>query len=77
MTNPLIGFSIDPADIRFIVEGASPPDIEPYKRAVFLFDGHDMAQVDAAREQWKVMRAGGHDVTYWQQSSDRRWERKA
>lgn len=65
------------ANIRFLVDGASPPDLGAYERAVFLFDGHDAGQVDAAREHWKVMKSAGHDVTYWQQTSDRRWERKA
>ncbi|MEO5325526.1 DNA polymerase III subunit chi [Mesorhizobium sp. CC13] len=65
------------AEIRFLVDGASPPDIGPYQRAVFLFDGHDAMQLEAAREHWKAMKAGGHTVTYWQQTPDRRWERKA
>ncbi len=65
------------AEIRFLVDGASPPDIGPYQRAVFLFDGHDADQLEAARGHWKLMKAGGHSVTYWQQTPDRRWERKA
>lgn len=65
------------AEIRFMVDGAAPPDIGPYQRAVFLFDGHDAAQVEAARGHWKTMKAAGHAVTYWQQTPDRRWERKA
>lgn len=65
------------AEIRFMVDGASPPDIATYLRAVFLFDGHDAAQLEAARGHWKTMKAGGHAVTYWQQTSDKRWERKA
>ncbi|MEP9388979.1 DNA polymerase III subunit chi [Mesorhizobium sp. KR9-304] len=65
------------AQIRFLVDGTAPVDLSAYERAVFLFDGHDAAQVEAAREHWKVMKAGGHDVTYWQQTADRRWERKA
>ncbi len=65
------------ANIRFLVDGAAPPDLTGYERAVFLFDGHDSGQVEAAREQWRAMQAAGHDVTYWQQSADRRWERKA
>jgi len=65
------------ANIRFLVDGAVPPDLSGYDRAVFLFDGHDSGQVESAREQWKAMKAGGHAVTYWQQTADRRWERKA
>ena len=65
------------AQIRFLVDGALPPDLSGYERAVFLFDGHDAVQVEAAREHWKTMKSGGHAVTYWQQTPDKRWERKA
>lgn len=65
------------AQIRFLVDGAVPPELTDYERAVFLFDGHDAAQVEAARTHWKTMKEAGHVVTYWQQTSDRRWERKA
>ena len=64
------------AAIRFLVDGAVPGDIEGYDRAVFMFDGHDAAQLDAARSHWKTMKAAGHAVTYWQQGPDRRWQRK-
>lgn len=73
-----VGFDNDNhAQIRFLVDGAPPPDLAGYERAVFLFDGHDAAQVESARQHWKTMKAAGHEVTYWQQTADRRWERKA
>jgi DNA polymerase-3 subunit chi len=65
------------AEIRFLVDGAGPPDIAAYQRAVFMFDGHDQAQLEAARECWKSMKSAGHAVTYWQQTPEGRWERKA
>ncbi|MDG4896227.1 DNA polymerase III subunit chi [Mesorhizobium sp. WSM4976] len=65
------------AQIRFLVDGANPPELSGYERAVFLFDGHDAAQLEAARGHWKTMKEAGHAVTYWQQTPDRRWERKA
>jgi DNA polymerase-3 subunit chi len=63
--------------IRFLVDGAVPASVEDYERIVFMFDGSDEAQLAAAREQWKMLKAGGNDVTYWQQTPERRWERKA
>ncbi|WP_274629402.1 DNA polymerase III subunit chi [Arvimicrobium flavum] len=69
--------NLNDAKIRFIVDGASPPDLTPYERAVFMFDGHDAAQLEAARRHWKETRAAGHAVTYWQQTSGGRWERQA
>ena len=44
---------------------------------VYLFDGHDGEQLARARERWKAEKAAGHDVTYWQQTEDRKWVKKA
>jgi DNA polymerase-3 subunit chi len=65
------------ARIRFLVDGASPPSADGYERMVFMFDGNDDGQLQAARDHWKALKAAGHAVTYWQQTPERRWERKA
>lgn len=65
------------AAIRFLVDGAEPPSLDAYERAVVIFDGHDQDQLDAARTRWKALKAAGHALTYWQQTPDRRWEKKA
>jgi len=65
------------AQIRFLVDGAAPPALDAYERAVFLFDGNDGEQLESARGHWKALKGGGHDVTYWQQTPEGRWERKA
>ena len=63
--------------VRFMVEGAVPETLEGMARGVYLFDGHDEAQLAGARQRWKVEKAAGHAVTYWQQTDDRRWVKKA
>lgn len=65
------------ATVRFVVDGAEPPDLGGYERAVIMFDGHDESHLEAARRHWKALKAAGHQATYWQQTEDRRWERKA
>ena len=65
------------ATARFLVDGALPPPIEPYERIVFMFDGYDPAQLESARAQWKLLKGEGHALTYWQQSEDGRWVKKA
>ena len=65
------------AQIRFLVDGAPPPPLDGYERAVFLFDGNDEGQIEAARGHWKALKGDGHGVTYWQQTPEGRWEQKA
>ena len=65
------------ANVLFLVDGAEPVSLGDYERCVLMFDGRDEAAVAAAREHWKTIKAEGHDATYWQQSSEGRWEKKA
>jgi DNA polymerase-3 subunit chi len=65
------------AAIRFMIDAAEPPDLAAYVRGVYLFDGHDAAALEKARERWTVEKSAGHTVTYWQQQPDGRWTRKA
>jgi len=65
------------AQIRFCLEGCQADNFSGLERLVVMFDGHDAAQQTNARAQWKDYKTQGHDVTYWQQTADRRWEKKA
>jgi len=66
------------AVVRFLVEGADlPDDMAAYQRIVVLFDGNDIQALALARDQWRAVKAGGHDATYWQQDERGRWQRKA
>lgn len=64
--------------VRFMVDGAAPtPPLEGYERLVFLFDGHDEAQLSAARAEWKRLKGEGVAVSYWRQTERGRWEKQA
>ncbi|MBP2460653.1 MULTISPECIES: DNA polymerase III subunit chi [unclassified Rhizobium] len=65
------------ATVRFVVDGAEPPPLDPYERVVFMFDGYDQLQLEGARAQWKKLKGDGHALTYWQQSPKGRWVKKA
>jgi DNA polymerase-3 subunit chi len=65
------------ATVRFLVDGAEAGDVTDYARVVYLFDGRDAAALESARERWKAAKAAGAQVTYWQQSPEGRWEKKA
>ena len=65
------------ATVRFLVDGAEVPDLTAYARIVYLLEGRDAAAVAKAREQWQAAKAAGCEVTYWQQSPEGRWEKRA
>lgn len=65
------------ATVRFMVDGAAPPPLDPYERVVFMFDGYDQQQLEGARAEWKRLKGEGHALTYWQQSPEGRWVKKA
>lgn len=70
------------AEVLFLVDGAetkdwSAADVAALARIVMIFDGRDPTALDAARAQWKLAKASGHEVTYWQQAAGGKWEKRA
>jgi DNA polymerase-3 subunit chi len=65
------------ATVRFMVEGAQPPELSSYQRGIYIFDGHNENDIAEARKRWKIENEAGHDVTYWQQNPRGGWEKKA
>lgn len=52
-------------------------DLDPFARAMVMFDGRDMAQVEAARDYWKTLKTSAYALSYWQQDEGGKWEQKA
>jgi DNA polymerase-3 subunit chi len=65
------------AQVRFLVDGAEIDDASPYARVVFIFDGRDEDAVARARAAWQAAKGKGHEVSYWQQDAEGRWQKKA
>jgi DNA polymerase III subunit chi len=66
------------AAVRFLVDRAVPPaDPGSYERLVLMFDGNDEEALADARGHWKTLKAGGHEMSYWQQDANGRWVKKA
>ncbi len=65
------------ATVRFLVDGAPPPEPAGYARLVIMFDGRNESAVAEARAHWKTLKAQGCAVTYWQQGERGGWEKKA
>ncbi len=74
------------AEVRFLVAGADPvaclertaaPGEVVHQRVVVLFDGRDSDAVAKAREGWRALKASPHVLSYWQQSDEGGWQKKA
>ena len=63
--------------VRFLVDGAELADAGPYARIVYVFDGSDADALARARGAWQAAKAQAHEVSYWQQDEDGRWQKKA
>lgn len=65
------------ANVRFLVDGAVAATLNGLDRAVYLFNGGDETERQIARTEWKTAVEAGHDVTYWRQTPEGRWEKQA
>jgi DNA polymerase-3 subunit chi len=65
------------ATVRFFIEGAVVCDVAGLARAAILFDGRDEAAVAVARTDWKRLKTEGHEISYWQQDENLRWQNKS
>jgi hypothetical protein len=52
--------ALSPMAPMFLLEGV--------ERLVMMFDGHDQSSSMRPAAQWKTLKAGGHALTYWQQT---------
>jgi len=69
--------NVNGSAIRFLIDGAITADVLAYERVVYMFDGNDPDALNHARARWKIEKNAGHDVTYWAQNDQGRWEKKA
>ena len=65
------------ATVLFLADGATSGAVDAYDLVCTLFDGRDAAAVAQAREQWRAYQGGDHALTYWQQTDNGGWEKRA
>ena len=64
------------ATVLVLTDGVSSSKAGEFARCLDMFDGRDSDAVAAARERWKVMKAAGHTLAYWQQNEAGGWEKR-
>lgn len=65
------------ADVLVVLDANVPADLSAFARGLYMFDGREDGATQQARSDWKTFKEAGHEVTYWQQSEQGRWEKKA
>ncbi|MEM9877796.1 MAG: DNA polymerase III subunit chi [Pseudomonadota bacterium] len=65
------------ADILVALDAQLPEDLTAFSRCLYMFDSRQDGATEQARRDWSALKDQGHDVTYWQQSAQGRWEKKA
>ncbi|MFV3128593.1 DNA polymerase III subunit chi [Niveispirillum sp. KHB5.9] len=65
------------AHVLFLTDGVDGQGLSGVELICDLFDGNDPEAVAAARDRWRVAKAAGDDLTYWQQNERGGWEKKA
>jgi len=70
------------AYVCFCASGALAQQPENFSRLCIMFDGHNDEQVEKARAAWKRWKAETeqgapkHQLTYWQQTPARKWQKR-
>lgn len=66
------------ANVLMLVDGAraAPAEMAGFERTCLIFDGGDPRALDAARDDWRAVRAAGLSAVYWSQEGGR-WVNKA
>ena len=65
------------ATYLFLTDGATAESLEGFDRCFDLFDGNEIASVQAARDRWTELKNEFHDRNYWRQNGQGKWEKKA
>lgn len=65
------------ATIIVLVDSMESDLLDHYDRCLEMFDGTDQEAVTAARVRWKTYKEANHDLTYWQQTEQGGWTKKA
>ena len=65
------------AEVLILTHENEAPEIDKaFTLICDMIDGKNEDAVTAARSRWKAYKDAGHDVTYWQQSAQGKWEKK-
>jgi DNA polymerase-3 subunit chi len=74
--------NVNGASMLFCLDGADPGELggeepPPWERVVVMFEDADQRSVQQARSLWADAKKASVPVSYWRQSAEGKWEKKA
>lgn len=68
--------NINQAGVLILTHGCTYDAVDGFTLCCEMLDGRISDQIQAARARWREYKESGHDLTYWQQDDDGKWQRK-
>lgn len=70
--------NVNNAQFLFLTDGAELPieQLADFERVFYIFDGTDSRQLEKSRNFWKDAKNLNHELHYWQQDTQGRWQQK-
>jgi DNA polymerase-3 subunit chi len=65
------------AAILILTYGTTSDMVSDIPLCCEMLEDHDTQNIQNARKRWKAYKEQGFDITYWQQSAQGSWEKKA
>ena len=62
------------AKVLVLTDGAVA-EVGGWSMVLEMFDGNSEEMVAAARARWRAHKAAGHELTYWKQDDQGKWEK--
>ena len=68
--------NVNEAQILILTHGCVVNDVNDFEMICEMLDGRVDSQIKEARGRWKGYKESGHDLTYWQQDENGKWNKK-
>ena len=68
--------NVNGAEILILTHGCEAASVDDFSMVCEMLDGRVDSHIQAARQRWKTYKDASHDLTYWQQDANGKWNKK-
>lgn len=66
--------NVNNASVLILIDNVFPKFIKSFDTCLNVFDGLDSDSLSKARENWKLSKSNGYNISYWKQKEKGSWE---